>query len=76
MPENAKGFHWSTRLESLEFLFRADALATCDSEQLKAEVPDIEFTSGGGSGVEWRGKQNMRFVVALNLAFRACFAAA
>ena len=54
MPENAVGFHWSMHLESLEFLFRADAVAIRNSERFKVGDLDIEFTSGVGSSVEWQ----------------------
>ena len=52
MPENAKGFHWSMRLESLEFLSQADASVIRNSERPKAGAPKAEFTSGAGDGVE------------------------
>ena len=54
MPENSKGFHWSMRLESLEFLSQADASVIRNSERPKAGAPDIEFTSCGGSSVGWQ----------------------
>ena len=54
MPENARGFHWIMRLESLEFLFWTDALAIRESERFKVGGPNTEFSLTSAVALGWQ----------------------